>query len=108
MAIAITLRVTPEELKAQSNKVTDDISSIRDDIQKMRNAVENSRGYWKGDASDKQYNNFTAGYQTVDQMMTRLDTYPTRLLQMAGIYEVTEEANETTASAMTPDIQIMY
>ena len=107
MAIMITLRVTPEELKAQSNKVTDDITSIRQDIQKMKDAVENTSSYWLGDAATKQRTLFTDGYADIEKMMTRLDTYPTRLLQMAGIYETSEETNETTASALTPDIEMI-
>lgn len=107
MAIMMTLRVTPEELKAQSNKVSTDIENVKNDIEQLKQIVKNTDAYWLGEAGNHARTNFEAGYPEMDKAVTRLGTYPTRLLQMAGIYEVTEENNDSVASAMAADVTIL-
>lgn len=107
MAISITLRVTPEQLKTQKNVVQTDLNNIRNDITQITNEIMGTSSYWKGEAANKQRNDYEDSSQKINSMLDRLQTYPDRILQMAGIYETTEDANVQTASQLETDIQMI-
>lgn len=107
MEITIALRVTPEELKTQKNVVQTDLNNIRNDINQITTEIRGTSSYWQGDAGNKQRTEYENRVQSIDQMLLRLQSYPDRLLQMAGIYENAEEISKDTASRMPADIEMI-
>ncbi|MCR5556413.1 MAG: WXG100 family type VII secretion target [Butyrivibrio sp.] len=103
----INLRVTPEQLKAQKGIIDQDINNIRNDIEGIKSELAATESYWFGSAATKERKIFQDSMQKVTEMMNRLDTYPARILQMAGIYETTEENNVAKASQLTTSIQMI-
>ena len=99
----ITLRVKPEALKTKSAEFT----RIIDDIEKrFRNIMDISgktRGYWIGEAGDKDRQG-DSSYQTdISYIMKRLREHPVDLLQQAGIYEEAERKAASRNAALKTD-----
>ena len=107
MAISITLRVTPEELKTQKNVVQTDLDNMRNDILNITREIMETSHYWHGEAGDKQRKEYEEGTQNITNMINRLQTYPDRILKMAGLYEMAEETNASTANQLKTDIQMV-
>ncbi len=107
MAISITLRVTPEQLKTQKNVVQSDLNNIRNDINQITNEIMGTSGYWQGEAARKQRTDYEDSKQKINNMLDRLQTYPDRILQMAGLYESAEDVNVQTASQLETDIKMI-
>ena len=107
MAFSLALGVTTESLKAKAGDVSADIADMKANVESMKAEVENTVSYWKGDAGDLQRKQFEEILQDLQKMFDRLDTYPVRILQMAGIYEVAEDNSVAVASSTTADI-VMY
>ncbi len=107
MAINISLRVTPEQLRTQKQVIDSDLTNIRNDITQITNEIMGTRAYWLGEAGNKQRNDYEDSQQKINSMLDRLGTYPTRVLQMAGIYEESETHNTQTASQLKADVQLI-
>jgi uncharacterized protein YukE len=107
MEIKIALRVTPEELRTQKNVVQADLDNMRNDINQITTEIRGTSSYWLGEAGNKQRDEYENRVQGIDQMLVRLQSYPDRLLKMAGIYENAEGINKVTASQMTTDIEMI-
>ncbi len=106
MAFSLELGVTPEQLKAQASVISDDISAMSANIQSMSNEINGMSGYWKGDAGELQRRRFEESVSEMNRLMERLGSYPTRILQMAGIYEEAEHTSTTIAESTKTDIQM--
>ncbi len=107
MAITINLRVTPEQLKSQKDLIQQDLNNIRNDITRIGNEIMGTDSYWKGEAAKKQRKNYDDSSQKINNMLDRLQTYPDRLLKMAGIYETAESQNSQTAAQLDTDIHMI-
>ncbi len=107
MAISITLRVTPEELKTQKNVVQTDLDNMKNDILNITREIMDTAHYWHGEAGGKQRKEYEEGTQNILNMINRLQTYPDRILKMAGLYETAEETNVATADRLKTDIQMV-
>ena len=106
MAFSLALGVTPEMMKAKSSDVSADIEAMKKNVDAMKKEIEDTSGYWKGEAGNLQRRQFDELMQELYKMFDRLNTYPTRILQMAGIYETAEDNSVTIASATTTDIKM--
>ncbi len=106
MAFSLALGVTPEMMKSKAAEVTADIEAMRKNILQMEAEIRETGGYWKGDAGEMQRNEFDSHMDEFNQMNERLKTYPTRILQMAGIYEEAESEATQTAAATRADISM--
>ncbi len=107
MAISITLRVTPEQLKTQKDTVQTDLDNIRGDIAQITREITGMSTYWLGDASKKQRAGYEEQLEKINGMLTRLQTYPDRIMKMAGIYETAEATNKQTAGGLDTDIKMV-
>ncbi len=107
MAITATLRVTPEQLRTQKNLIESDLNNMRNDIAQLTNEVMGTSGYWIGEAGNKQRNSLSDSSQKINSMLDRLQTYPDRIFQMAGLYEQAESDNTMTAAQLDTDIQMI-
>ena len=107
MAISISLRVTPEQLRTQKQVIDSDLYNLRNDINQITNEVTGTSSYWLGEAGNKQRSDYEDSMQKINSMLDRLGTYPTRILQMAGIYEESETINKQTASQLKADVELI-
>ena len=104
MAIQLRLGVTPESLQAKASDVEADITAMEADVKNLTSQIDETGGYWKGEAGDLQRKQYYEHLEELNQMFERLRTYPTRILQMAGIYQAVEDSNVQIAASTTTDI----
>ncbi len=108
MAIQIELKVTTESLQAKASDVEADISAMEADVRNLTSQIDETGGYWKGEAGDLQRKQYHEHLEELDQMFQRLRTYPTRILQMAGIYQAIEDSNTQIAASTATDIEMTF
>ncbi|SFB82434.1 hypothetical protein [Butyrivibrio sp. YAB3001] len=106
MAIEITLNVSTDRLKVQKGYIDTDINNMRNDIMQLTNKINDTSGYWNGEAGNKQRADYTDKLGKITSMLDRLGTYPDRIMTMAGIYDAGEEMAETISSMLSPDAQL--
>jgi len=107
MAFGLALGVTPERLKSKAFDVSDSIEGIAREFQRMREEIDSTAGYWKGDAGDLQRRSFAEKADEIENLLTRLRTYPPRITQMAGIYISAEEYNRDRSTSLRTDIEML-
>lgn len=84
-------RVKPEELERKSQEFTTIINSIRKRFAKIEEVSGKTRGYWRGEAGDKDREGYASYQDDIDFILKRLNEHPVDLLKMAGIYKQAEE-----------------
>ena len=104
MAFTLALGVTPESLKTKSTDINGDIDEMSKFVTAIAEEVSGTAAYWEGEAGTQQRKQFEEEVNEINTLITRLRTYPSRILQMAGIYEEAEESNANLASTLSPDI----
>ena len=102
--MSITLRVTPEALKAKASEVERDIKKLQDHFNSIQDIVSRSAGYWQGMAGDKARTEFYDKKDDTCQVIARFKEHPTDLLGMAELYAVAEKAAEYTNMALKTDV----
>lgn len=95
------IKVTPEELKNQSNQVSEDIKAIEKHWRSISNLVNGTKTYWEGDASNTHIRIYKDVEDDVNKIIARMKENPVKLLTMAGIYDEAEQ-NAVSMSAELP------
>ena len=90
--MAITLRVTPQVLRQKSGEFTTVIRDIENRFRTIEDISDRTRGYWVGDAGDRDRKGYDSFQEEITYIARRLNEHPTDLLQRAGIYEQAERA----------------
>lgn len=98
------IKVTPAELKNQSNQVLADIKSIEQHWKSMGDLVNGTKNYWEGDASNTHIRIYKDVEDDVNKIITRLKENPVKLQTMAGVYEETEQNAESKAAELPTDV----
>ena len=98
------IKVTPAELKNQSNQVSADIKSIEKHWKSIGDIVRGTKNYWEGDASSTHIRIYKDVEDDVNKILARMRENPVKLLTMAGIYEETETNAEAQAAELPTDI----
>ena len=104
MEANFVFNVAPEKLKEQAKTVTEYINAIEKDFNEIRQIVKNSVLYWQGDASKKHRQIFDENEEDIQQILMRLKEHPVDLQKIAGVYEQTEQLNETLASDLPNEV----
>ncbi|MBR0308479.1 MAG: WXG100 family type VII secretion target [Mogibacterium sp.] len=100
----MVIKVTPAELKNQSNQVLTDIKAIEKHWKNIESLVKGTKNYWEGDASNTHIRIYRDVKDDVDKILKRLKENPVKLQQMAGVYEETEGMAENTANELPTDL----
>lgn len=103
---SITLKVTPETLKSKASDISSLIRQIETEFQRIEQAVNSSKGYWEGDASQAHQNYYASYKDEIAAIITRLKENPDKLLQMAGLYEEGESSAVQTSAPLSQDVII--
>lgn len=102
--MAITLKVSPDELKIKAEEIKGQIKNFESDWQQADRILQNSKRYWTGDAGNAHQKQFSQYKQDVERIIKRLYEHPTDLLQMAQIYEEGEQEAVETAQLLSGDV----
>ena len=100
----MNIRVTPQELKNQSNQVLSDIKSIEKHWKCIAAIVNGSKNYWEGDASKTHIRIYKDVDNDVTEIINRLKENPVKLQMMAGVYDEAEHTAENRAAELPSDI----
>lgn len=102
--MAIALKVSPEELKAQAANFEAEVSKIKTALNQIDGYVKGTKKYWQGDASDAHIQKYLEAVTSVGAVIKKLEKDPKDLLQITGIYESTEEENSQVAMELPSDV----
>lgn len=100
----IQLKVTPEQLKAKASEVSAEIKEMQSAFEELASIVSRTSVYWLGEAGDCHRRIFEGNREEVEIMIRRLKEHPADLLQMADLYEKTEEKIQEATEALPADI----
>lgn len=98
------IKVTPSELRNQSNQVLADIKAIEKHWKGIGDIVRGTKGYWEGDASNTHIRIFRDVEEDVSKIIGRLKENPVKLQTMAGVYDEAESAAGDTAAELPTDV----
>lgn len=85
-----TFRVKPEELEKRSCDFSEVIRSIRGHFDQIEEVSGKTRGYWRGEAGDKDRAGYHSYQDDIVFILKRLEEHPIDLLKMAGLYKEAE------------------
>lgn len=100
----ITLKVTPEVLKAKASQVENDIKTLEMHFNGIQDIMAKTCGYWVGAAGDKARTEFNNQKECADRIVKRFREHPVELLIMAGIYEEKERALTSENQRLATDV----
>lgn len=100
----VSLRVTPEELRAVAGEITAEVQNIKKFLRNINSKVVDTQSYWRGDANEKHISNYQEMKPNIDAIVGELEVAPSDLLKIAGLYEETEEINVQLAFELPTDI----
>ena len=98
------LKVTPDQLKSKSTVIENQITSFEKSWEQVMQIINNSKGYWIGDASQTHQKAFKVCQEDVQHIIKRLREHPEDLKRMSGIYEKTENLAVGLAQALPTDV----
>ncbi len=84
-------RVKPEELEKKSGEFTAIVNSIKGHFARIEEISGKTRGYWRGEAGDKDRSGYASYQDDINFIVKRLNEHPRDLLRMAGIYKSAEQ-----------------
>lgn len=99
----IILRVTPEELQKKAGEITSLVDKIDRRFQSIENISTKTRGYWRGDAGEKDREGYASYKDDIAFVLKRLREHPDDLQKMAGIYKEGETYVEQVANSLRVD-----
>ena len=100
----INIRVTPTELKNQSDQVIADIRLIKKSWQEIGRLIQGSKGYWEGEASDAHIAAYNDMKDEAEKVLVRLGENPVKLQQMAGVYIAGEQDAAAVAKTLPDNV----
>lgn len=97
--------VTPEELKQKADETTKAILQMETAFDSLKILISNTSGYWEGTAGNSFRSMFRDRETDIDNMLSGLKKYPSKLLQIAGLYvedekKITEEHTALPANVL--------
>ena len=100
----IKLKVSPDTLKAKAIELDGEIKAFEKKWNHMCRTIENSKGYWEGDASNSHQWFLKENKADVTEILKRLKEHPTDLQKMAGVYVKAEKTATKLANALPKDV----
>lgn len=98
------IKVTPDELRRQSDAVSASVNIIRDKFEDAKRLTNTTAAFWNGDAADK-FREVYAGYEDeIQEIIARLSEHITDLRSMAGIYDTAEDEAGDIIESLPADV----
>lgn len=98
----IQLKVSTDVLKTKAGEISGQIRNVENNWNRIHDLIQNSKSYWKGEASDKHRKFLKQNNEDMKKLLKRLQEHPVDLQKMAGIY-VEAEAEAAQVSSSLPD-----
>lgn len=102
--MAMKLKVTPEALKEFAGQMTQEIETVKNCFKSIDTEITGTQKYWKGEASDEHIKRYKEIKPDADKVVSKLTEAPKNLLEIAGIYVESEDANSQLAMTLPIDI----
>ena len=99
-----TLKVTPEVLNAQANKVTAELTKITSEFDKLGQTISRTKGYWIGEAGELHRQMYESQKDSIQQILKRLKEHPRDLQAIAQNYSATELKIQELISELPNDV----
>ena len=88
------LQVSTEALRHEAEKTVSDIRKMKQVMDKQRSIVRKMGGYWQGEGYDTATKTYMALSNKAFEVLNQLEDIPTRLFDIAEIYEDMERENQ--------------
>lgn len=100
--MAITLKVTPEELQSTASDFQAKNRNVQQYTQNMLQLINSVSGdIWSGEAATAYTSKFRGLEKDISTLCAKLDKSASNLIQIASEYSSTESANVSAASALS-------
>ena len=100
----VRIKVDTGFMLTKAEAIKTEIRTMRKDWEQIQKTVKDMKGYWEGDASNKNEDILNKEQEEVEEVMKRLSEHPDDLLKMANLYSATETNNEEDITALPSDI----
>lgn len=106
MAITGTVRmkVNSAVLNDKAQVVLRQIKSMENCFERLDTIVNKTRGYWMGEAADRQRMLYQEQRPQIEEMMRRLKEHPADLMAIAQNYEAAESQVQSIAAELPNDV----
>lgn len=104
MSSSITLKVSPDIMKAKAGEIQSQIGNIKSYWEQISQIMKNSKSYWEGDASNLHQKYKKELEEDMKHIIRRLGEHPQDLLKMADIYKETEQKVMQIAFSLPQDV----
>ena len=101
---SFTLRVTPETLEQKADDFWKIIERIDKHFKMIEDISGRTRGYWHGEAGDRDREGYASYKDDIIYILGRLDEHPEDLLKMAGIYKKAERTLVSQNAQLKTDL----
>lgn len=98
------VKVTTEVLESKAGEAEDAINSLKSSFEEISSKMKQTSGYWEGEAGTLYRENYVKLQEAVQEILKSLQEYPTKLLNIAGVYKTTEQKNVGTSNALKSDL----
>ena len=102
--MSVTLRVTPEQLRAQAARINNILTRIDARYSNIGELSLQFPTYWEGEAYSLHRERMRDFLGNAGEIMAELFDRPVRLMTMAGLYSETEKQNEELGASLDSDI----
>ena len=100
----VRIKVDTGLMLTKAEAIKTEIRTMRKDWEQIQKTEKDMKGYWEGDASNKNEDILNKEQEEVEEVMKRLSEHPDDLLKMANLYSATETNNEEDITALPSDI----
>lgn len=98
------VKVTTEELRSKASEAEASINNMKSSFEELVNMMDGTSGYWEGEAGTLYRNTYKKQNEVIQEILKNIQEYPTKLLQIAGVYETSESTNVTSASELETNL----
>ena len=108
MALLTALSLTDvQDLRTEANNFDTHAGDVQRITNEMLTLINSTTGVWRGVAGDAYRRQFDGLSDDMTKIYNLIHMFCDDLLEIANKYETTEQANESAASALAADIDIV-
>lgn len=98
------IKVSPEKLEAAATEFSSTASTVSALTNEMTDMVNGLSGAWTGEAATAYTTKFNGLNDDIQRMIAMINEHSADLIEMAGTYRSTEQANESLANSLTDNV----
>jgi len=98
------IRVATQVLAERADSAQQKILDVRNRFERMKEVVQNSRGYWEGDANEAHRREFQEYQDDIQEALSRFMENVTDLRKIANIYQEAESEVQNISQDLPLDV----